>query len=219
MVKDALDIIKNPIREAGDALKKNAWVSVLESIITIVFGILLVAFSESVVKIVAIIIGVFFVIKGAYQIINYYLEKGDRDIFNNNLLWGVISVLIGAAVLIAGPSIIGVFRIIMGVWLIYSGLVRMNTALKLHTANVKVWRYVLLIALAELLLGIFITFYDGAVVALIGWVLIVSGVISIMSDVMFIQNLDVVLEKVANFGKSTDKKKHNPEDIKEAETK
>ena len=197
-----VEIIKRPIETISGDLKKSAWSAVIESLVTAIIGVFLIAWPDVVIKIIAYIVGIFFIIKGSYQIINYFLVKGQNDFFNNNLLSGVISVLIGLAALLIGEELTNVFRIIIGIWMIYESLVRMNTAIKLHATGLNIWRYVLLLSLSMLVLGVFVTFYQGAVVALIGWMMVLTGIIGIVGDVMFIQ----YVTKVADFltGKGND---------------
>lgn len=194
------EIIKHGVDEASGALKRNAWSAIIESLATIILGIFLIAWQDAVVQIIGYVAGTILIIKGAYQIINYFVVKGQNNIFNNNLLGGVISLLIGIAFLFIGEQIIDVFRIIMGIWMIYEALARMNTSIKLHAVGIKAWSYVLILALMMLILGVFVTFYQGAVVTLIGWMMILTGVIGIVGDAMFIQYVN----KVADF--ITDKK-------------
>ena len=189
-----MEIIKRPIEKISGDLKKSAWTAIFESLITIVLGIFLIAWPDVVVKVIAYIVGVFFVVKGAYQIINYFVVKGQNDFFNNNLLGGVISLLIGIAALVMGEELTNIFRIVIGIWMIYESLVRMNTSIKLHAAGFNVWKYVLILALMMLTLGVFVTFYQGAVVTLIGWMMILTGVIGIVGDVMFIQYVNKIAE-------------------------
>ncbi len=190
------EIIKHPVEQVSGDVKQSAWVAIIESLATIVLGIFLIAFPDAVIKVIAYIVGIFLVIKGAYQIINYFVVKGQNDYFNNNLLFGIISALIGVAALVMGEEIAGVFRIVIGIWIIYESLVRVNTAIKLHAAGIEAWKLSLVLALAMLVVGIFITFFEGAVVALIGWMLILSGVIGIIGDVMFIQNVNSLVDKL-----------------------
>ena len=181
------EIIKRPVEQIGSDLKKSAWSAIFESLATVILGILLIAWPDTVIKIIAYVVGAFLIIKGAYQVINYFIVKGQNDFFNNTLLSGVISLLIGLALLLIGEEIINVFRIVIGVWMIYEALVRINTAIKLHAANISAWSYILILALIMLLLGVFVTFNTGAIVTLIGWMMILAGVIGIVGDVMFIQ--------------------------------
>ena len=188
------EIIKRPVEQIGNDIKKSAWGAAFESIIIIVLGVLFIAWPETMVKVVSYIIGSFFIIKGAFQIINYFLAKGQNDFFNNDLLIGVISVLIGIAALVIGEDIANVFRVIVGIWLIYESLVRINTAIKLHSANIPVWKYVLILALVILVFGIFVTFNN--ITNVIGWMMIAAGVVGIIGDIMFIQQVSLLIEKL-----------------------
>ncbi len=196
-----VEIIKRPVEKFNSNLKQSAWMAIIESLATVIIGIFLIAWPDAVIKVIAYIVGAFFVIKGAYQIINYFIIKGQNDFFNNGLLFGVISVLLGITVLVMGEEIAQVFRIIIGIWMIYESLVRMNTAIKLHATNIQTWKYVLILALAMLVLGVFITFYSGAVIALIGWVMVLVGVIGIIGDIMFIQHVNTIIEKITGITK------------------
>ncbi len=197
------EIIKRPIEQLGSSLKKSAWAAVFESLITIILGVLLIVWPDIVIKVIAYVVGAFLIIKGAYQVINYFVVKGQNDFFNNNFLSGVISVLIGLALLLIGEEIANVFRIIIGIWMIYESLVRINTAIKFHAAGINAWRYILILALMMLVLGVFVTFYSGAVVALIGWMMVLVGIIGIISDTMFIQYINQVSEAIT--GKAKEK--------------
>ena len=197
-----VEIIKRPVEKISSDLKQSAWMAVIESLATAIIGILLIAWPDTVIKVIAYIVGIFFVVKGAYQIINYFVVKGQHDFFNNGLLIGVVSVLIGIAALVMGEEIASVFRIVIGIWMIYESLVRMNTAIKLHSAGIQAWRYIIILALMMLVAGVFITFYSGAVVTLIGWMMILTGLIGIVGDIMFIQYVNALAEKLTNFNKT-----------------
>ncbi len=204
-MKSKVENIKRPLQQTGDALKKNAWMSILESLVMIVMGVFLIAWPTVVIKAISYVVGTFFVIKGGFKIINYFMVKGREDFFNNDLLSGVVTVIIGIAAFVLGENISGIFRIIVGIFLIYEALVRMNTAIKLNAAGINSWRPILIMSLAMLLLGMIVTFYEGAVVVLIGWIMLASGLISMFSDIMFIQHVDSIISKITDF---VDKAQH-----------
>lgn len=191
-----MQIIKHPIEQIGNNVKKSAWSAIAESLITIALGILLIIWPETVIQILAYIIGVFFIIKGGYQIANYFIVKGQRDFFNNDLLFGVISLLVGITALILGEDLASVFRIVIGIWVIYEALTRINIATKLAAAKINSWRYVLVLAILMLILGFIITFTEGAVTVIVGWMMIATGFIGIVGDVMFIQHINQIIDKV-----------------------
>ena len=198
------EIIKHPAEQVGSNIKKLAWSAVMESLALIILGVLFIVLQDTIVKILAYLIGVFFLVKGGFQIISYYMEKGQNDLFNNGLLSGVISVLIGVALLLVGEDIANVFRVVIGVIIIYESLVRINTASKLSVAKINAWKYILVVALIMLVIGIFVTFNSGAVITLVGWMMIISGIIGIVGDTVFIQYVNKVVDAFA--GKSNSEK-------------
>jgi uncharacterized membrane protein HdeD (DUF308 family) len=190
------EIVKRPIERVSNDIKRSAWSAVIESLALIVLGILFIILQDTMVRVLAYIIGVFFIVKGGFQIITYFMEKGQHDFFNNNLLSGVIAVLIGVAALVVGEDIATVFRVILGIIIIYESLTRINIALKLASANIDTWKYILIVALLILVIGIFITFYSGAVITMVGWMMILTGIIGIVGDVMFIQHVNNLVERL-----------------------
>ena len=188
------EIIKRPIEQIGSDIKKSGWMSVAESLIVILMGVLFIVWPDAMVKAITYVFGVFFIIKGLYQVITYFVEKGQNDFFNNNLLFGVVSVLVGIAAIAVGEEIANVFRIVLGIWLVYESLVRINTAIKLSSAGISVWKYILALALGIMVLGIFVVFNDVMVV--IGWMMIAAGIIGIVGDVLFMQQIDNLISKL-----------------------
>lgn len=191
-----MEIIKRPVEKMGESLKKIAWMAVMESLLTLVLGLFLVVWPETVISTISYVVGGFLIVRGGYQIINYLIVKGQNNFFNNDLLWGVITVLTGVGILVAGEGIANVFRIVVGIWIIYEALARMNTALKLSTAGISAWRYVLILALVMLILGVFVTFNQGAVTVLVGWLMIITGLMGVVGDVVFIQHVNAIVNKV-----------------------
>ncbi|MBR2725470.1 DUF308 domain-containing protein [Candidatus Saccharibacteria bacterium] len=190
------EIIKRSASQVSSDLKKSAWSAVIESLALIILGILFIALQDTMIKVLAYIVGAFFIVKGGFQIINYFIEKGQNDFFNNSLLSGVVSALIGITALVIGEDIANVFRVVVGILIIYESLVRVNTAIKLSAAQIPAWKYILVLALLMMVIGIFITFNEGAILTLIGSMMIVAGVISIFGDIMFIQYVNTLAEKI-----------------------
>ena len=213
-----VDLIKRPVEQIGSEIKKNAWSAAIESLAVLILGILFIIWPEEVNKFIAYFVGAFLIIRGGVQIITYYMEKGQNDFFNNGLLSGVISVILGIAAIVIGEDIQYVLRVVIGIIIIYESLVRINTATKLYSAGIKDWRSILVLALAMLVIGIFVTFNSGAITNLIGWMMVVTGIIGIVGDVMFIKHVNKVIEKITGAIK-TEQAKEKYEDVKEAEVK
>ncbi len=191
-----VEIIKRPIEKVGSNIKKTAWSAAVEALILVLLGISLMIWPDTVIKILAYLIGVFLIVKGAFRIVNYFMENGQNDFFNNSLLLGVVSVLIGIVSLVMGEGIASFFRIIIGILIIYESLVRINFATKLISVGVNEWRYILALSIIMLALGIFVTFNTGAVVTLIGGMMVVTGIMGIIGDFMFIKHINTIVNKL-----------------------
>ncbi len=204
--KPKAEIIKRPIERMGTNIKKSAWSQAAESLVTLFLGILFVIWPDTMIQLVAYIIGALFIIKGCFDVLTYFMDK--RNIYSNLLLSGVVATLIGIAALVAGPNIANVFRIVIGIFLIYEALSKLNSAIKLYYAKIELWRFVVILALIILVLGIFVLFNNTA--AVIGWVMVIAGLIGIIGDIMFIQRVDEVTKIITggidNLGKTSTKK-------------
>lgn len=213
-----VDIIKRPVEQVGSEIKKNAWSAAIESLALIVLGALFIIWPEEVNKFIAYFVGAFLIVRGGVQIVSYYMEKGQNDFFNNGLLSGVISVILGIAAIVIGEDIQHILRVVIGIIIIYESLVRINVAVKLSSAGIKEWRVILVIALIMLVIGCFVTFNAGAITTLMGWMMIVTGVIGIVGDVMFIRHVNTVIERITGALKEKETKEKY-ENVEEAEVK
>ncbi|MBR5046090.1 DUF308 domain-containing protein [Candidatus Saccharibacteria bacterium] len=192
------EIIKRPVEKIGGDIKKSAWSAIIESLAIMILGIMFIIWPDTMIKILAYLVGAFFIVKGGFQIITYFMQNGQKDYFNNGLLSGVVAILIGITALVIGEDIAGVFRVIIGVIIIYESLVRINTATKLASAGISDWKIILILSLIMLVLGIFVTFNTGAVVALIGGMMVATGLVGIVGDIMFIQHINMIIDKITN---------------------
>ncbi|MBR6532180.1 DUF308 domain-containing protein [Candidatus Saccharibacteria bacterium] len=177
-------------------LRRTAWSSTLESILTIVFGVLLVVWQDDIVRIIAYLVGGFLLLKGGFTIASYMFSKEQKKGLNGELVLAIVTFLIGVVIFAVGEQIADVFRVLVGVLIIYEGLIRLDNAMKLRSAGVVNWSAVMAIAIIMLTFGMFLAFFNGAMAFLIGWFLIVTGLIGLFSDVMFMQNTSALLEKL-----------------------
>ena len=62
-----VEVIKRPIEKISWSLKKSAWSAAIESIVIMIFGILLVAWPDVTIIVAANILGAIFIISGIYN--------------------------------------------------------------------------------------------------------------------------------------------------------
>ena len=174
--------------------KTAGWVAILESVLIGVLGGLLVWRPEGVMKVIFYVVGICLMVKGVYHVVNYFAVHGKYDFYNNDLLYGIIALVFGVLSVVLWEQFSNVIGIVVGAWMIYGALVRMNSAIKLHAAGVKDWFYVMLLSLVMLALGIYMVISVGAVLAVVGWVMIAAAVVGIIDDFVFMRNIDAITE-------------------------
>lgn len=184
--KDA--VVAPIVRRARTA----SWVAILEAIVVGVLGGLLVTNPDGILRVIFYVVGIFLIVKGVYKIVNYFAVHGKYDFYNNDLLYGIIALIFGILSVVLWEKLSGAIGLVVGAWMIYGSLVRMNTAIRLHAAGVKSWFYVLLIAMVMLALGIYMIISVGVVIQVIGWIMIAAAVLSVVDDAIFMRHLDAV---------------------------
>lgn len=173
----------------SSSLKRSGWISVIESLLTVVIGILIIIEPDWTLKITSYLIGGILSVRGLFLIVNYFIEKGYNNFFNNNLLSGVVSLLVGLIFLFTGQNLLSFFRLALGAIIIYCALSRINLSIKLHSASIKNWFIPLILSLVSLILGSFLLFNENSAILLAGWFLIISGLFNTISDIFYIQDI------------------------------
>lgn len=169
--------------------KKTGWISILTSIIFAVLGGILIWKPNETIKVISYILGSIFIIIGIAKTINYFLSKGKYELYNYNLVFGLMAVVLGIVTICCSDTIGAIFRIIIGIWIVYSSLVRFNLSLKLKSMDVKMWIYSLILAMLMFVCGLYIALNSGSVVMTIGIVMVIYSIIDIVEDVIFMKNV------------------------------
>ncbi len=189
--RSAKDAVIAPVLRRA---KSTGWMAILESIIIGVLGGILIWNPDGILKVIFYVVGIFLMVKGVYHVVNYFAVHGKYDFYNNDLLYGIIALVFGVIAVVLWEQLSGAIGIVVGAWMIYGALVRLNTAIKLHAAGVKEWFYVLILSLVMLALGIYMVVSVGAVIAVVGWVMIAAAVIGIIDDAVFMHNIDAIAD-------------------------
>ena len=126
---------------------------------------------------------------GIIKVAQYFLAKGKYDLFNHEIIYGIMAIVIGIVTMVYSSTIGSIFRIVVGVWIIYSSLIRINTAMKLRNIKSNVWGYSLILALIMLICGLYVTINSGAVMVIIGAMMVAYAVIDIVEDIIFMRNV------------------------------
>lgn len=168
---------------------KSGWISIIESLIFLVLGIILIWKPEETVKVATYCLGIVFIVIGIYKVLNYFLRDGKNEIYNYDMAYGLIAIIIGMCTIIFSSTISSIFRIVIGIWIIYTSTIRMNLALKLKSIDTNVWIYSLLLAIMMFICGLYITLNSGTIIVTIGIFMVVYSVIELIESIIFMKNM------------------------------
>ncbi len=169
--------------------KKSGWISILESIIFALLGLVLIYNADTTVKIISSMLGIIFIIVGTCKIINWISSGGRYSLYNLDLFYGLIAIAIGVVAIMYSGAIETVFRVIVGVWIIYMSIIRMSLALKIKKLDSKIWIWTLVLAVLMFVCGIYIISNSGALIMTIGAIMVAYSIIDIIENIIFMKNI------------------------------
>ena len=176
-------------------LKKMGWASIITSLAFAIIGLIIAYNPNTTFKVISYLIGGIFIIFGIIKIFEYFKTKGSYDLYNYELVYGIIAILLGLVIIFCNEMIETLLRIMVGVWIVYSGAMRLGLAMKLQKldADNKIWVPVLVIALAMLICGLYIIAVPGTVMMTIGIIMVIYGIMDIIEEVIFMKNVKDIM--------------------------
>lgn len=175
-------------------LKKTGWSSIISSVIFAILGIVLIAKPDETLKVISYIIGIMFILVGTYKIINYFIVKGKYDFYNYDMIYGLVAILIGIITMVCASQILSFCRILIGIWIIYSSIVRLSLSIKLKAISSAAWIYSLLISIIMFACGLYIAITSNVIVVTIGIIILVYSILDIIEGIVFMKNLKLFVK-------------------------
>ena len=175
-------------------LKKTGLISIIESIVFIILGIILIAKADVAVKVISYVLGLLFIIYGVIKTIQgIQLQNNNYEAYNYELVFGIMSIVIGIVTMYYGRAIETILRIILGIWIIYSSLIKFTLTLKMRQLELRAWGYSFLLSCIMFICGLLIILNSGALIATIGIIMIVYSIVDIIDDIICIKNINDLL--------------------------
>lgn len=172
-------------------LKKSGWTDIIVSLLFIIFGIMLIARPEAIMSVISILLGLIFLVMGVLKIIDYF-ASGKKD--NYLISIAVVMILIGLIIMFCADIILSVFRVLIGIWIIYSGIMNLQTAIVWKDYKSRLWLVTLLLAILTIIIGIYVLINTGAILQAVGIAILVYGIVDIIENFIFIKKIDNYLE-------------------------
>lgn len=172
-------------------LKKSSWTDIIVSLLFILFGIMLIARPETIMSIISILLGLICIMAGALKGIDYF-SSGKTD--NYLLAIAIVAIIAGIIIMFCADIILSIFRILIALWIIYSGIVNLQTTIIWKDYKSKLWLVTLLLSVATILAGIYILVNNGAMLQIVGGIVVVYGIIDILESAIFIKKIKNYLD-------------------------
>lgn len=140
---------------------------------------------------ISILLGGICVVIGVLKGIDYFAsDKQD----NYLLAIAIVAIIAGIIIMFCADIILSVFRIVIAIWIIYSGIMNLQTTIVWKDYKSRLWLTTLVLSIAMIISGVYILVNNGAVLQIIGGVVIAYGIIDIIESVIFIKKIDNYLQ-------------------------
>lgn len=176
-------------------LKKIGWTSILISLGFAILGLVIIYNPNTTFQIISNVLGAILIAYGVIKILEYLKIKDMNSIYNTELSFGIIAALFGLVVILCSDMIEAIIRILIGIWIVYSGCMRLGLAIKLQKfdSDNRIWIPGLIIAIIMLICGMYIITSPGVIMMTIGITILGYAILDIIEEVIFMKNMkDIV---------------------------
>lgn len=173
-------------------LRKDSLATAVAYLIT---GIILVLFPETTAKTIGYAFACVLLALGIGNIFNYMMRDARTIFYHNDLVLASILLVAGVAVFINVEAVVGFIPFILGVFVLISGVLKLQNAMNLKRLNQGGSAMVLILAIANVLFGVILILNPfHAVVSLImilGIGLIFSGITDLIVNICIAKKIRI----------------------------
>ena len=170
-------------------LKELKWEAILTGVLYILLGIVALVVPETMQKTLGYLIGIVLIVAGLISIMCYLLRDAKENYYHNEFVFGLVGMVLGAAVLYKVEVIISLIPFILGILVLFSGCSKLQDAIDLKRLGYSSWAGMLVMAAINIILGIVLICnpFQAAIVLfrVLGVGLIISGVSDCFSTIYF----------------------------------
>lgn len=172
-------------------LKKYERESILISVLLIIVSLFLIAKPGIAVSTVVTLFAIVFLVDGIINIIAYMMEDAEIRAYSNELIMGILLVILGLIILLNQPLFISILPIMIGLWIFIKSIMKLQLAINLKSAVAERWGLLLVSSILMAILGVLIIVNPFEAIftltRFIGIMMLVAEVINICESVYFLQ--------------------------------
>ncbi|MGN1298849.1 MAG: DUF308 domain-containing protein [Candidatus Scatovivens sp.] len=168
-------------------LKRERWMDIIISIILAIIGIVLIAKPENTLNAIAVTLGSIVIIYGLYKILKFFIKKEsfEEEIYGNGLVTGIMIIIFGLILFMYIGIIESLLRITIGIWMVYNGLIKIFESKVFKDLNSTLWLCLVISSIVSIVLGLYITFYSGALIKILGVLILIYSLIDIVQTIIY----------------------------------
>lgn len=179
-----------------DFLKNVKKDMILVTIFQLLAGILLLVFSDSVVRLVSYICAAVLLVYGIMHAMTYFKQEAGAASGQYDLVKGIIGIAAGVILLVKPGILSGILFTILAIVIILDSVTKLQDALDLRKLNYQNWWIMMLLAVAMAVMGLVILFNPfGTASMLISF----AGAVLVINAAVDLWDIFYISKKVDNF--------------------
>ena len=174
--------------------KKVSVASILTSIAIGILGLIILFNPNETIALLSLILGIIIMIIGIGKIISYIILRNESNFSNYDLIYGIIAIVISIIMLANANAFVTIVRVIIGIWIAYTGIMKLIYALNLKSLSSSSWIAVMIMAIITIIAGVYIAIDSSILIMVFGVILIAYAVIDIIEQIIFMINVNKFID-------------------------
>ena len=174
--------------------KKVSVASILTSIAIGILGLIILFNPNETIALLSLILGIIIMIIGIGKIISYIILRKESNFSNYDLIYGIIAIVISIIMLANANAFGTIVRVIIGIWIAYTGIMKLIYALNLKSLSSSFWIAVMIMAIITIIAGVYIAIDSSILIMVFGVILIAYAVIDIIEQIIFMINVNKFID-------------------------
>ena len=171
-------------------------ISLIISIVFFILGAVMFTNPEVIVLFVTYVIGGLIILIGTFKCIKNYLDvKKDNSTKSNGMVLGIVLIVVGLVFIFLAGVIEALVRLVIGGWILFSGIMRLINALSIEKKDSK---FYVLLSISIILIsgGLYTILETNLAFKAIGIVLMLYSVVEIFGYVFNKKEIDEVVVNI-----------------------
>ena len=174
--------------------KKVSVASILTSTAIGILGLIILFNPNETIALLSLILGIIIMIIGIGKIISYIILRNESNFSNYDLIYGIIAIVISIIMLANANAFATIVRVIIGIWIAYTGIMKLIYVLNLKSLSSSSWIAVMIMAIITIIAGVYIAIDSSILIMVFGVILIAYAVIDIIEQIIFMINVNKFID-------------------------